>query len=94
MINKQNTKMKTPLFGTSLIYRHNVLFYGYFITSEIVIRLDQSIVYKQFNLNCNCFKNYECNHLILVDHADLEIIWFGKYDKKNNKSVAKQINVL
>jgi hypothetical protein len=52
MINKQNTKMKTPLFGTSLIYRHNVLFYGYFIISEIVIRLDQSIVYKQFNLNC------------------------------------------
>lgn len=34
------------------------------------------------------------NNLILVDHADLEIIWFGKYNKKNNKSVAKQINVL
>lgn len=41
----------------------------------------------------NCFKKYECNHLILVDHADLKIIWFGKYNKKK-KSVAKQINVL
>ena len=38
----------------------------------------------------NCFKKYECNHLILVDHADLKIIWIGKYNKK--KKIRCQAN--